>query len=101
MNKNHIMKIIINENKSYESLIWKIGSDILDRCSSIFQRMTVRGFLDGPLVPTNRISGQMMLAMVMMICGALMYVSDMPSENWNGAAWVFLSLGIFWELAEP
>lgn len=60
---------------------------IVLRNSSPLGTLLIERFYPEPL----RISGFMLGSIFLMIAGAVMYVTQLPSENWQGIGWVFLN----------
>lgn len=60
---------------------------IVLRNSSPLCTLLIERFYPEPL----RISGYMLGSIFLMIVGAMMYVSELPSKSWQGIGWVFLN----------
>ena len=63
---------------------------IVLRNTSPLGTLVIERFYPEPL----RISTGMLASIFLMIMGGLMYVSQLPHENWQGIGWVFLNSGI-------
>ena len=63
---------------------------IVLRNTSPLGTLVIERFYPEPL----RISGFMLASIFLMIFGGLLYVTQLPSENWQGIGWVFLNSAI-------